>query len=299
VLEETDEHIISRDGLGRTNKLVKSSASIPLPLDYPVKDMDSWRKIKHMYQYDDSRMKDIDIAGMKAQSEAGSLVCAWIVGGFDIARELMGDEAACLAYYDDIELMHDIIATVSETAYIVLDKVSSEVTIDQLCTHEDLAGKSGPLIGPVMVKEFILPYYRKQIDLLASRGTRLFSQDSDGNITPVMDVFMDAGINIFYPMEPAAGMDIVEARKKYGKRIAYKGGIDKHVLRTTKENIKKELEYKLQPMMLEGGIVFSNDHRVPNGVSLENYRYYVDTARELMGLEPISHEEKGWTRMAF
>ena len=53
-----------------------------------------------------------------------------------------------------------------------------------------------------------------------------------------------------YPMEPAAGMDMVELRKKYGQRIAFKGGIDKHVLRQSKEEIRKELEYKMQPLML-------------------------------------------------
>ena len=38
VLEETDEHLITRDGYGRTMRLVKESATLPLPLDYPVKD---------------------------------------------------------------------------------------------------------------------------------------------------------------------------------------------------------------------------------------------------------------------
>ena len=63
------------------------------------------------------------------------------------------------------------------------------------------------------------------------------------------DSFIECGVNVFYPLEPAAGMDIVELRKKYGNKIAFKGGIDKHALRGTKEDIRKELEYKLQPLM--------------------------------------------------
>lgn len=62
------------------------------------------------------------------------------------------------------------------------------------------------------------------------------------------------------------------------------GGIDKHVLRQGKEAIKRELEYKLQPLMQEGGVVFGLDHRITNGTPLEDYRYYVDTAREILGL---------------
>ncbi len=49
--------------------------------------------------------------------------------------------------------------------------------------------------------------------------------------------------------------------------------------------------------MLGGGTIFALDHRIPNGVSMENYRYYVKTGRELLNLPPISGE--GWERMAF
>ena len=299
VLEETDEYIIHRDYLGRKDKLMKNVASIPLPLEYPVTDRDSWLKLKHMYEYDEGRIAEIDFDAAKAFQAKGGLVCVGIVGGFNTPRELMGDEAACFMYYDDPELMHDIIQTLSDTAYRTLEKISSQIVIDQMTVHEDMAGKSGSLVGPDMIREFITPYYRRQWDLLNSRGTRLFSQDSDGNMNSVMDEFVRAGVNIFYPMEPAAGMDMVESRKKYGKSIAYKGGIDKHVLRQSKEHIKAELEYKLQPMMREGGVVFGLDHRIPNGTPLENYRYYINTAREMLGLEPVSQAEKGMTRMAF
>jgi uroporphyrinogen-III decarboxylase len=88
-------------------------------------------------------------------------------------------------------------------------------------------------------------------------------------------------------------MDTVEIRKKYGERFAMLGGIDKHVLRKSKEEIRKELEYKLQESMQGGGMCFSLDHRIPNGTPLENYRYYVKTAQEILG---IDNSEKGWFR---
>ena len=78
------------------------------------------------------------------------------------------------------------------------------------------------------------------------------------------------------------------------------GGIDKHVLRQDKDAIRRELEYKLQPLMREaGGIVFSLDHRIPNGTPIENYRYYVQLGRELLGLPPLTPKSRGWARMAF
>jgi uroporphyrinogen-III decarboxylase len=79
------------------------------------------------------------------------------------------------------------------------------------------------------------------------------------------------------------------------------GGIDKHVLRQSKSAITRELEYKLQPRMRDANrIVFALDHRIPNGTPLEHYRFYVNTAREMLGIPPIDKSAgRGWARMAF
>lgn len=300
-LEEDDKYLIQTDYLGRTVKLCKDSATIPLPMDFPVKNMGDWLRLKTMFAWSEERLAGIgeQAAWLTRERENGAFVLASISGGFDVIRELMGEENACLAYYDQPELIHEILETVSGANVRVLDAYSSVVTIDQLSVHEDLAGKSGPLVGPNIVDEFIRPYYRRSWDLLEARGTRIFCQDSDGNINPVVESFIRAGVNQLLPCEPAAGMDIVALRKKYGPALTYKGGIDKHVLRGSFEDIRKELTYKMQPGMLGGGISFGLDHRITNGTPLRNYIYYVETARELLGLPPMEESEPGWVRMAF
>lgn len=233
ILEEDEEHIVKTDYLGRTVKLCKGTATLPLPLDYPVKNSEDWKKIKYMFEYEESRIHPSEITrAIEAQKE-GALVWVNIPGGFDILRELMGEEVACLSFYERPELVEDILRTISETNRKVLGYISEQVVI------------------------------------------------------------------VFYPCEPVGGMDVVALRQKYGKAIAFKGGIDKHVLRKSKKEILEELEYKMQPCMQEGGMVFAIDHRIPNGTPLDNYIYYVQTARQLLGLAPFEIAEKGWGRMAF
>ncbi|RFC43206.1 MAG: uroporphyrinogen decarboxylase, partial [Verrucomicrobia bacterium] len=128
-------------------------------------------------------------------------------------------------------------------------------------------------------------------------GARIFEQDTDGNINPVIPALLDCGLTSIYPMEPAAGMDIVEVRKTYGTRLAMRGGLDKHVLRQDRAAIRRELEYKLAPA-LRTGCAFGLDHRIPNGTPLENYRYYVTLGREILGLPPLDPARTGWARMA-
>ncbi|MDR1574446.1 MAG: hypothetical protein LBS37_00440 [Treponema sp.] len=293
IFEETPEYVISRDSWGRKVKLVKTSATIPTPVEYPVKTMDDWLKMKRMFEYADERIAKPELEKAIVLQEEGVLIRGSIPGGFDLPRELMGEEQLCVCCYEDPELLEDIIKTASDMSFRVLEQISRHIRIDMLTVHEDMAGKSGPLFGPVQINKFIKPYYLRVWDMLKSRGTRLFAQDSDGNMNPVIDTFIGCGINVFYPCEPAAGMDIVKLREKYGRQFAMIGGIDKHVLRRGKEEIRKELEYKLQPSMRGGGMCFGLDHRIPNGTPLENYRYYVKTAREILG---IKNFEKGWAR---
>ena len=114
----------------------------------------------------------------------------------------------------------------------------------------------------------------------------------------MLDELLDCGLNSIFPMEPAAGMDAVQVRRRFGRRLAMLGGIDKHVLRQGNAAIRAELEYKLRPEM-RSGMVFGLDHRIPNGTPLEAYRFYVRTGREILGLPPLDGRSAGWGRMAF
>jgi uroporphyrinogen-III decarboxylase len=298
-LYEDADRLVQRDALGRTLQLFKAAATVPLPLDFPVRGMDDWLRLKPSFEFHEERIDWLAVERARQAQQQGVLVVGRIPGGWDMARELMGEETACLAYFDQPELMHDILQTLGTTAARVFERITERLVIDQLHVHEDLAGKSGPLVGPSQVRQFIGPYYRRVWDLLSSRGTRLFNLDSDGNLTAVIEPFLESGVNAMHPMEPAAGMDIVQVRQQYGRRLAVLGGIDKYVLCRSRDEIRRELEYKLQPLMRQGGTVFGLDHRIPNGTPRENYRYYVTVGREILGLPPLDGTRRGWGRMAF
>ncbi len=285
VIEETDDHILGIDRYGRTVKLFKQAATLPLPLDYPVRDMDDWLDFKHHYEFSEERFRSGWEGAATIAREQGKVVRVSIPGGFDEPRQLLGEEGICIAFYEQPELIHDILQTIGETARWVLERVSSKVQIDQLNVHEDMAGKSGPLAGPKQVREFIAPYYLSVWEMLRDRGARTFDQDSDGNMNSVAQEFIDAGVNVMHPLEPAAGMDIVLLREQYGDQLAFIGGLDKHCLRRGQRAIVEELEYKIPPMIHTGGCVLGLDHRIPNGTPLEAYRFYVEKAWEIMERE--------------
>lgn len=297
VLEDTDQHTKGIDNYGRQTLLFKQSATIAHPMTYPVTCMDDWLKIKHWYAFSEDRINKEELLRQKTLREKGYLTIFGVPGGFDEPRQLLGEEGLCIACYEEPELIEDILNTIADTCVQVIQRTGEIVPIDLVSIHEDMAGKSGPLFGPDQVRRFMQPYYQKVWNCAKTYGAALFSQDSDGNMNPIIDALLDCGLNCLYPCEPAAGMDIRQLRIKYGKRLCLKGGIDKFALCKDPDAIRAELEYKLSAPLLGGGTIFALDHRIPNGVSIENYRFYVNEGRRMLGLEPVRQD--GWERMAF
>ncbi len=297
LLSDTEEKTLAIDSMGRHTELIKSTATIPLPLDYPVKEPDDWRKIRHWYTFDEARVDREKLRGQKKEWENGALSCLSIPGAFDEPRQLLGEAGVCIACYDEPEMLHDMLDAFTDTAVRVIERVGEECPIDCICVHEDMAGKSGPLLGPAQIREFFRPYYSRVWEAAKAYGAKLFSQDSDGDISPILGELIECGLNCIHPMEPVGGNDIVELRKKYGTKICFKGGINKHALLHGKDAVREELSYRIAPHLLHGGTVFALDHRIPNGVPIETYRYYVALGREMLGLP--QPDRPGWKRMAF
>jgi hypothetical protein len=283
-IEETANHLMYRDGLGRTMKLSKSAATLALPMDWPVASMGDWDRIREHYAYDASRFASGWLARARQAVAEGRVLTLHLPGGFDTPRQLMGDEAVCYACYEQPELLRAIVKTITETALRVIDEITAQIPIDMLDIHEDMAGRAGPMWGPQQVREFMCPYYRAVWDRAAARGTRLFRQDSDGDMTTILPDLIDAGLNFIYPVEPTGRMDPVALRRQY-PRLAMMGGIDKYTLLKGPQAIDAELEGKLPALIAAGGYVIALDHRIPNGVTLESYRHYYAKVWEIIDRE--------------
>lgn len=297
IVDDNETETITMDHMGRRTKLIKFSASIPLPIEYPMKDTDDFDRIRKWYEFSESRIDTELLLAQKKRRDDGELSIFQIPGAFDELRSLMGEEMLCISYYEEPEMIHALLDTFADTAIKCIERVGNIVPIDCLHLEEDLAGKMGPLIGPNIIKEFFYPYYSRVYEAARTYGAKLFSMDSDGDISPIIPELINCGINWLYPCEPVGGMDLVELRKKYGNKLCIAGGIDKFALFGSHEDIRKELEKRITPETLGGGTIFGLDHRIPNGVPIENYRYYVSLGREMLGLPPVSGE--GWARMAF
>jgi uroporphyrinogen decarboxylase len=202
---------------------------------------------------------------------------------FGFVRELMGPERALLAFYDDPHLVHDMMETSTQVILGLLPRVLAEAPITAIFFWEDMCYRGGPLISPDMFRTFMLPRYRRITDLARRYGVDTCFVDSDGDVSQLIPLWIEAGIQGVYPMEVAAGMDVVALRQQYGRNLLMTGGIDKRALTQGAAAIDAELE-RVVPLALEGGYIPHIDHAIPHDVPYEAFAYYWTKKIALLGI---------------
>jgi hypothetical protein len=210
------------------------------------------------------------------------------VGGFfGYLNMWVGTEALMYLFYDDPVLVEEMMETVLHLEMEMVRRVTRDIRLDWVWYWEDMAYKSGPMIGPKMVREFMLPRYQRLNEVIRGSGCSVLYLDCDGNVDELLPLWLEAGVNLFWPLEVAAGMDPLALRKKYGKDIILAGGLDKLELMRDKDSLRREVMGKV-PYLAETGPYFpSPDHLVPIDMPFDNFCFYIDLLREIRGDEPL------------
>lgn len=89
---------------------------------------------------------------------------------------------------------------------------------------DDIAFKSGPLLNPDWLRAHYFPRLARTIAAAHARGIVVLFH-SDGNLNPILDDLVAAGIDGLNPIEVLAGMDVGTIHRRY-PRLFMAGGID-------------------------------------------------------------------------
>jgi len=282
VVEEGEDYLIWRDVDGALRKEVRYGIrSIPHYLEYAVKDRGDWEELKkRLDPAARGRLPDNWPELVTEYAERDYPLYVDIGSMLGKPRNWIGFENISLMVYDDPGLIDEMIETVCNVVCETLGPVLEEVSFDAAMGWEDICFKNGPIISPKMFERFVVPRYKRIAALVLSHGVDVIGTDCDGDITLLLDQFLDSGYNCAFPIEVAAGSDPVTMREKYGRRILLHGGVDKMALLKGPKAIEEEL-LRLKPLVDEGGFIPHVDHRCPADVTLENYKVYMKLKREI------------------
>ena len=284
VLEHKDGHYIVQDWMGAITEISDEFdyTYLRLPKDFvtrkwhkfPVETWDDWEKMKPRFDPKDPKRFEPDFNDRCASlNDRDYPFEVHVNGPFWQLREFCGMEGLCILMLTQPALIHDMVAFWTHFCAETLRPLLELAPPDMVLFSEDMAYKEHPMISPEMTNQFFSPFYRRLVEEVKSAGTNLVAIDSDGRIDLLIPLWMDWGINCVEPIEVAAGNDIVAMRERFGRRLAYRGGIDKRAMAAGGPVLTAELE-RIRPVIKDGGFLPRCDHGIPSDVSWANFQDY-------------------------
>ncbi len=156
--------------------------------------------------------------------------------------------------------------------------------VDMIKIGDDLGTQDSLLMSPDMYREILKPIHADFIGFIKERTKAKVFFHTDGDVVPLIDDFIEMGVDILNPIQTSAGKmsDLAGLKKRFGNNIVFCGGIDTHrVLPSgTPEDVREEVKRVIRLLGEGGGYMVSSVHTIMNDVPPENVLAMVDAVKE-------------------
>lgn len=266
---------------------------------YPLRDRQSWDILKaHMDPYSAERQSAFTafLTGSKPGKPGKRWLGSTYSGSFDpddglpiLCTILMptywlictaGFENTIALLYEDRSLVAEILDFMSWFLAALIKPVFDRRIPDVVFLNEEAAFKEGPIMSPRMYREIVLPYVSRVAQVCVDAGVPFVFCESGGDVTALIDAWLEAGISGILPVDAAAGCDPVWIRRRY-PHLSMIGGINRVVLQSNVKNVKRVTQDIARTMFETGrSIPCADGHFViTEQVSFENMRVYRESIR--------------------
>lgn len=166
--------------------------------------------------------------------------------------------------------IHEVAKQKLQRALNLTDQMA-DAGADFIYMPNDVAFNAGPFISPVDYHRFVAPYWTEEVQYAKSKGLYVFVH-TDGNIMPIWDDFISMGADCFQSVDPMAGMDIAEVKKKSHGKMALMGNVQCNLLQDGPDDaIRESALYCLENASPGGGYIYGSSNTIFPGMPLKNY----------------------------
>ena len=199
--------------------------------------------------------------------------------GFSDLRDLLGYEEALMAPLVEPEACAEFLDRIVTYNLALAERAVRTFGVKFIATTDDVAMAAGPLFPPDVYAEQILPSFRRAIQGFKALGC-LTVKHCDGNVLPLADHWVGAGIDCLDPIDPGAGLTMADMKRRYVDRIALKGNIDcvSTLCTGTPDEVRDEVCRCIADAG-PAGLIVSSSNTVHRGVKPENYRALLEALR--------------------
>ena len=196
-----------------------------------------------------------------------------------IPRNLMGFQELMMAFCLEPELVKQLV-DMSVDLNIKLAAEAARCGADFIFTGDDYSSGQAPFMSPETFRELLYPGLKKVMKGFRDHGLPVIKH-TDGNIMPLLDMILDAGIACLDPIDPLGNMDMADMKKQYGKTIALKGNVNcaTTLVNGTVEDVVQETLNVMYAAAEGGGLIVSSSNSIHSSVKPLNYLAMLNTIR--------------------
>ncbi len=248
----------------------ENAYSMPDFISYHVRDRQSWEFYKKRNTPGPLWSKEQIRQACRPYAQRDKPLFLPLLSTWGAVRDLAGPQHACTMLYDDPELAREIIDWQSELRRKYLFPLVEQLRPEILKIGEDCCYNHGMLISPKHFLDFCGSAYREITDLARSVEADVVVVDTDGDITDLVPLLDQWGVNGCYPVECKAGNDLFALRKRFPEFVFF-GWLEKEVINEGNEDlIEPEIQSKV-PGLLKTGRYFPNlDHSLQPMCTFKN-----------------------------
>ena len=192
---------------------------------------------------------------------------------------LMGYETLCYALHEQRDLVGAISQKVIELYRKELERILQYDRVKVVWGSDDLGFKTGTLISPKDLREFVFPGHKLLADMSHAAG-RLYIMHNCGKLDGIInDLLDDVHIDGKHSFEDTIE-DVCEVKGRLGTRMTLLGGIDVDFLcRSSEDDIRQRVRRTLSCCHPGGGYCLGTGNTVANYIPVENYLIMLDEGR--------------------
>lgn len=206
-------------------------------------------------------------------------------GPYQVFLELFPAEEFYMLMADEPDLVKAMLNRFSEFYLEMYERmfIAADGQIDMLRTADDYGTQISLLFSPTMWDEYFAENTKKVVQL-AHKYNAFFLQHSCGAVREIIPNLIRCGVDILEPIQKVRGMEVDGLKRDFGDKLTFQGGVDTQYLlpHGTPEEVKKETEYIIETMNVNGGYILAPSQDFEGDVPIENILALYDARKKFI-----------------
>ena len=258
----------------------------PLPDATTVADLDAYEGWPDMS--DPTRIAHVREQAQRLadENEYAIMATPWLLFPFERAHAMQGMDVFLLNMIDHPDFAKALMERIAEYCKQLMGRFLAELgdNVDIIKIGDDLGTQKSLMISPRMYRSFLKPIHADLISFIKERTSAKVFFHSDGDVAPLIDDFIEIGVDILNPIQTNAGTmsDLPALKKRFGDNIVFCGAIDTDQVLPlgSIEDVRQEVRRVMNILGPGGGCMIGAVHTVMNDVPPENVLAMVDAVEE-------------------